>query len=65
MLALVWPAQALAIIVFPVPGGPNMRHPFGGLIPIFWNFYLWVIGKTIASLSSSICLSKPPMSVYY
>lgn len=31
---------------------------------MFWNFSLCVIGKTIASLSSSICLSSPPMSVY-
>jgi hypothetical protein len=49
---LVWPAQALAIIVFPVPGGPNIKQPLGGLIPMFLNFSLWVIGKTIASLSS-------------
>lgn len=63
-VAFVWPAQARAIIVFPVPGGPNIRHPLGGRIPIFLNFSLWVIGKTIASLSSSICLSNPPISVY-
>lgn len=64
-VAFVCPAQALAIMVLPVPGGPNMRQPFGGLMPIFWNFYLCVIGKTMASLSSSICLSSPPISVYY
>jgi hypothetical protein len=64
-VALVCPAHALAIIVFPVPGGPNIRHPFGGLIPIFLNFSLWVIGSTIASLNYSICLSNPPISVYY
>jgi len=28
------------------------------------NKCLWVIGSTIASLSSSICLSSPPISVY-
>lgn len=39
-VALVCPAQALAIIVLPVPGGPNIKQPFGGRIPIFWNFYL-------------------------
>jgi hypothetical protein len=39
-VALVWPAQALAIMVLPVPGGPNMRQPFGGLMPIFLNFSL-------------------------
>ena len=63
-VALVCPAQALAIMVLPVPGGPNMRHPLGGLIPIFSNLSLWVMGRTMASLSSSICLSSPPMSVY-
>ena len=63
-VALVCPAQARAIIVFPVPGGPYIKHPLGGLIPIFLNFSLWVMGKTIASLNSSICLSNPPMSVY-
>ena len=63
-VALVWPAQARAIMVFPVPGGPNIKQPFGGLIPILINFSRCVIGKTIASLSSSICLSSHPMSVY-
>lgn len=62
--ALVYAAHALAIIVFPVPGGPCIRTPFGGLIPIFINLSLCVIGKTIASLNSSIYLSNPPMSVY-
>lgn len=64
-VALVWPAQARAIMVFPVPGGPYIRHPLGGLIPIFLNLSLWVMGKTIASLNYSICLSSPPISVYY
>jgi hypothetical protein len=27
-------ATALAIIVFPVPGGPYINTPFGGSIPI-------------------------------
>ena len=39
-VALVWPAQALAIMVLPVPGGPNIRHPLGGRIPIFLNLSL-------------------------
>ena len=30
-------ATALAIRVFPVPGGPNRRIPLGGLIPIALN----------------------------
>jgi len=63
-VALVCAAQALAIIVFPVPGGPYKRTPFGGRIPTESNKCLWVIGKTIASLNSSIYLSRPPISVY-
>lgn len=63
-VAFVCPAHALAIMVLPVPGGPNIKHPLGGLIPIFWNFSLCVMGNTIASLSYSICLSNPPISVY-
>jgi hypothetical protein len=63
-VAFVCAAQALALIVFPVPGGPYLRTPLGGLIPIASNKCLWVIGKTTASLSSSIYLSSPPMSVY-
>jgi len=58
-------AQALAIIVLPVPGGPNIRTPLGGRIPMLSNKCLWVIGKTIASLNSSIYLSSPPTSVYF
>lgn len=34
-VAVVMFATALAIIVFPVPGGPYMRTPFGGSIPIW------------------------------
>lgn len=62
-MALVYAAHALAINVFPVPGGPCNKSPFGGLIPILVNLSLWVIGSTIASVSSSIYLSRPPMSV--
>jgi hypothetical protein len=73
-VALVYPAHALASIVLPVPGGPYNKTPLGGLekiytkkivylIPIFSNFSLCVIGKTIASLNSIIYFSKPPISV--
>jgi hypothetical protein len=72
-VALVCPAHALASIVLPVPGGPYNKTPLGGLqklyqkiiylIPIFSNFSLCVIGKTIASLNSIIYFSKPPISV--
>mmetsp|Transcript_29157 Transcript_29157/g.43930 ORF Transcript_29157/g.43930 Transcript_29157/m.43930 type:complete len:217 (+) Transcript_29157:72-722(+) len=34
-VALVWAAQALAMRVLPVPGGPWRRRPLGGLIPMF------------------------------
>ncbi len=61
------------------PGGPYIKHPFGGVIPSVLNLSACCIGNTlrlvsdpsthtevthIASTSSSICLSKPPMSVY-
>lgn len=51
-VASVYDAQALAIKVFPVPGGPNKSTPFGGLIPIFLKSSGCYIGKTIASLNS-------------
>jgi hypothetical protein len=50
-------------MVFPVPGGPYIRSPLGGVIPMASNLSAWVIGSTIASLSSSIYLSSPPISV--
>jgi len=62
-VAFVYAAHALAIKVLPVPGGPYIKRPFGGLIPILMNLSLWVIGRTIASVSSSIYLSNPPISV--
>lgn len=39
--------------------------PLGALIPIFLNLSASFIGHTIASTNSSICLSKPPTSVYF
>jgi hypothetical protein len=33
-VAVVLLATAFAIIVFPVPGGPYIKTPFGGSIPI-------------------------------
>lgn len=50
---LVWAAHARAKSVFPVPGGPYIRTPFGGWIPKFSNFSLWFIGRTMASTSCS------------
>ena len=39
-VALVYAAHALANKVLPVPGGPNIKQPFGGLIPSFVNLSL-------------------------
>mmetsp|Transcript_2368 Transcript_2368/g.6453 ORF Transcript_2368/g.6453 Transcript_2368/m.6453 type:complete len:241 (-) Transcript_2368:588-1310(-) len=50
--AFVCAAQARAISVLPVPGGPYIRAPLGGLIPIFSKRSLWVMGSTMASISS-------------
>lgn len=57
-VAFVCAAQARAIKVFPVPGGPYRSTPLGGRTPNFWNRSLCVIGSTMASTSSWIC-SKP------
>jgi hypothetical protein len=45
-------AKALAINVFPVPGGPYIKHPkikhklpFGGLIPTLLKSYGFVRGN--------------------
>ena len=51
------PATALANNVFPVPGGPKSKTPFGIFAPIFVNFWgyfkNWTISTT-SSLASSI-----------
>mmetsp|Transcript_7797 Transcript_7797/g.17912 ORF Transcript_7797/g.17912 Transcript_7797/m.17912 type:complete len:273 (-) Transcript_7797:632-1450(-) len=62
--ALVWLAQARARRVFPVPGGPCRSTPLGGRMPMVSNMSLCVMGSTMASMSSCICLSAPPMSEY-
>mmetsp|Transcript_105461 Transcript_105461/g.206841 ORF Transcript_105461/g.206841 Transcript_105461/m.206841 type:complete len:326 (-) Transcript_105461:109-1086(-) len=64
-VAFVAAAHARAIIVFPVPGGPCIKTPLGGMMPMLSKRSLWVIGSTIASISSWICLSKPPISLYW
>mmetsp|Transcript_21409 Transcript_21409/g.45132 ORF Transcript_21409/g.45132 Transcript_21409/m.45132 type:complete len:230 (+) Transcript_21409:306-995(+) len=63
-VAFVAPATALAIIVFPVPGGPYKRTPRGGSIPICWYKWCWMSGSSIASRTSCFCMSRPPMSLY-
>lgn len=47
-----------------IPGGPYIKQPFGGLIPRVLNLSACSIGSTIASTNSSICFSRPPISVY-
>ena len=42
-------ATARAINVFPVPGGPNMRIPRGGLIPMDLNNCGWRRGSSTSS----------------
>jgi hypothetical protein len=37
----------LAIKVFPVPGGPYIRHPLGGLTPTLLNNSGFVIGNSM------------------
>lgn len=61
-VASVSPAIALAIIVFPVPGGPYMRIPLGGSIPSFSNNSGCFKGSSIASRISCFYTSSPPMS---
>ena len=39
--------------------------PFGALMPIFLKRSASFMGQTTASTSSSICLSRPPTSVYF
>lgn len=50
--AVVWWATALAIIVFPVPGGPYNKTPLGGSIPIYRYNSGQESGNSIASLIS-------------
>ena len=57
-------ATARAHSVLPVPGGPNMRTPFGGSMPKFTNFSGCSRGVSTTSLSLSICSLQPPTSLY-
>ncbi len=49
--ALVALATALAIMVFPVPGGPYMRTPLGGSMPICLYSSKCVSGSSTASFT--------------
>ena len=44
-LASIFDARALAIRVLPVPGGPYIKHPLGGLIPTLLKSSGFVIGN--------------------
>jgi len=46
------PAIAFAKRVFPVPGGPINKTPFGILAPISWNFFGVFRNSTISFNSS-------------
>jgi hypothetical protein len=55
---LTEPAQAWAIIVLPVPGGPYKRTDFhGDLIPL--NNSGWNLGKTNVWLSICLASDRP------
>ena len=55
------PATAFARSVFPVPGGPTMRMPFGMRPPIFVNFFGSLRNST-TSETSSFASSQPATS---
>ena len=54
----------LAIIVFPVPGGPYINTPRGGSIPICLYNSNCVRGSSTASRISCFWTSNPPISLY-
>jgi len=60
-VAFAWCATAFAISVFPVPGGPYRRIPFGGSTPTFTYISGFVRGYSTASRTSSISFESPPI----
>ena len=56
-------ATALAISVFPQPGGPYSRMPFGGRSSYSRNRSECRNGSSTASRICSICRDSPPMSL--
>ena len=52
------PATALASKVFPVPGGPTRRTPFGILAPT-WMYFFGAFKKSTISSSSSFSSFRP------
>ncbi|BAA29271.1 106aa long hypothetical protein [Pyrococcus horikoshii OT3] len=63
-VALTSWARAFAINVFPQPGGPYKRTPFGGSIPTSSKSSGCLRGSSMASLNSCSCFFKPPISLY-
>mmetsp|Transcript_3192 Transcript_3192/g.9950 ORF Transcript_3192/g.9950 Transcript_3192/m.9950 type:complete len:221 (-) Transcript_3192:458-1120(-) len=57
----VWCATARARRVLPVPGGPYMSTPLGWAMPSDSNSSGCLIGSSMTSLISLICLSQPPI----
>lgn len=57
-------ATALAVNVFPVPGGPYKRTPLGGSIPKSINLSGYNNGISTTSLSLSSYSLHPPISLY-
>ena len=58
---LASPATALANNVFPVPGGPTKRTPFG-IFPPSAVYFLGVFKKSTTSITSTLASSKPATS---
>ncbi len=55
-------ATALAIRVFPDPGGPQSKTPRGGLTPNVLKSWGCLSGNSIISLIAAICFLHPPIS---
>ena len=55
-------ATAFASNVFPVPGGPYISKPRGGLIPNRLNACGFFKGHSTASFNSCLTGSNPPIS---
>lgn len=61
-LASILHAKALAIKVLPVPGGPYMRQPFGGLMPTLLKSSGLVSGSSTVYLRILSWSPRPPIS---
>ena len=55
-------ATAFARSVFPVPGGPYNKIPFGGFIPKRLKLSGFFMGHSTASCKSCFIFFNPPMS---